>query len=59
MRKTGEISSDLPLIIEIVDAAEKIKVFTIVVERFFEESKSGGLITLEKAEVIRYKPGKR
>jgi len=59
VRKTGEISSDLPLIIEIVDAAEKIKVFTIVVERFFEESKSGSLITLEKAEVIRYKPGKR
>ncbi|MGV8945759.1 MAG: DUF190 domain-containing protein [Lutibacter sp.] len=53
--KLLEISSDLPIIIEIVDTDEKIKDFTKIVENLFEESKSGGLITLEKAEIIRYK----
>jgi PII-like signaling protein len=57
--KLLEISSDLPLIVEIVDTDEKIKNFTQTVERFFEESKSGGLITIEKANVIRYKAGEK
>lgn len=55
--KLLEISSDLPLIIEIVDTEEKIKKFTQTVEQLFEQVKSGGLITIEKAEVIRYKTG--
>jgi len=56
--KLFEISSDLPLVIEIVDTEEKIRAFTKTVEQLFEQAKSGGLITLEKAEVIRYKAGK-
>ena len=53
--KLFEISSDLPMVIEIVDTEEKIRTFTKIVEKMFEETKSGGLITIEKAEVIRYK----
>jgi PII-like signaling protein len=56
--KLLEISSDLPLVIEIVDTEEKIRAFTQAIEPWFEEAQSGGLITLEKAEVIRYRPGK-
>lgn len=55
--KLFEISSDLPLVIEIVDEEEKIRKFTKTIEHFFEHSNSGGLITIEKAEVIRYKAG--
>src|ERR1041384_4854671 len=51
--KLFEISSDLPMIIEIVDTEEKIRAFTQTVEDLFEQTKSGGLITIEKAEVIR------
>ncbi len=57
--KFFEISSDLPLVVEIVDTEEKIRGFTKTVEHLFEESKSGGLITIEKAEVIRYKASKK
>lgn len=57
--KLLELSSDLPIIVEIVDDEEKIKRFVEVVERMFEQAQSGGLITLEKAEVIRYKAGKK
>jgi PII-like signaling protein len=53
--KLFEISSDLPLVIEIVDSEEKIRAFIKAVDHLFEQAKSGGLITLEKAEVIRYK----
>ena len=55
--KLFEISSDLPLVIEIVDTEEKIREFTKHVEQLFEQTKSGGLITIEKAEVIRYRAG--
>ena len=56
--KLFEISSDLPMVVEIVDTEEKIRSFIKVVEHLFEATKSGGLITVEKAEVIRYKSGK-
>lgn len=56
--KLFEISSDLPLVVEIVDTEEKIKEFTKTVEHLFEQTKSGGLITIEKIEVMRYKAGK-
>jgi uncharacterized protein len=56
--KLFEISSDLPLVIEIVDAENKIREFIKSVEQLFEQTKSGGLITIENAEVIRYKAGK-
>lgn len=56
--KLFELSSDLPLVIEIVDSKEKIREFLKAVEHLFEQAKSGGLITLEKAEVILYKSSK-
>jgi PII-like signaling protein len=56
--KLFDISTDLPVIVEIVDTLDKINLFVQKVEQLFEESKSGGLITLEKAEVIRYRSGK-
>ena len=56
--KLFDISSDLPVIVEIVDTLENINLFVKFVEQLFEESKSGGLITVEKAEVIRYKSGR-
>ncbi len=54
--KVLALSDDLPMIIEIVDNEEKINSFIPIVDKLFEKSKSGGLITMEKVEVIRYKP---
>lgn len=56
--KLFEISSDLPLVIEIVDTEEKIKNFLKSVEHMFEHTKSGVLITMEKVEVVRYNSSK-
>ena len=57
--KMIELSNDLPIIVEIVDADDRIRKFIETVENLFEESKNGGLITIENIEVILYKPGEK
>ncbi|MEP7231761.1 MAG: DUF190 domain-containing protein [Ginsengibacter sp.] len=56
--KLFDISIDMPLIVEIVDTEEKIRQFVKTVDHLFEKTNSGGLVTIEKAEVIRYRTGK-
>lgn len=53
-----EISEDLPIVIEIVDKQEKIDAFLPVVDKLFETCGRGGLITIEKVEVLYYNPKK-
>jgi PII-like signaling protein len=55
--KILRLSEDLPMIIEIVDEIEKIEKFIPVINEIFEKSRSGGLITIEKAEIIKYTSG--
>jgi uncharacterized protein len=55
--KILRLSEDLPLTIEIVDSSEKIEKFIPIVDEIFESSKSGGLITIEKAEILKYTSG--
>ena len=57
--KLFEISSDLPMVIEIADTDDKVRAFSKVVEELFEKSNSGGLITIEDVEIIRYRPSKK
>jgi uncharacterized protein len=54
-----ELSEDLPLVIEIVDSQIKIEEFIPTVEKIFEEANCGGLITLERAEIIKYTATKK
>lgn len=56
--KILRLSEDLPIVIEIVDELDKIESFIPLVEEIFEECGCGGLITIEKARIIRYKPSK-
>ena len=49
--KILRLSMDLPLVIEIVDAEEKINAFLPVIDAMLK----GGLVTLEKARVIDYR----
>lgn len=53
------ISEDLPLVIEIVDEVKKIEAFIPIVGKIFEESNCGGLITMEKAEIIIFRTTKK
>ncbi len=53
--KILRLSEDLPLVIEIVDEVEKIEEFIPIVDDIFEKADCGGLITMEKVEIIKYK----
>lgn len=52
--KILRLSEDLPLIIEIVDEIKKIEEFIKILDTIFEEANCGGLITIEKAQIIKY-----
>jgi uncharacterized protein len=56
--KLLDLSMDLPIIVEIVDEKEKIETFIGMADRMIEEAGCGALITIETAEVIRYKSRK-
>src|ERR1700761_2295394 len=51
--KILRLSEDLPLVIEIVDSEEKINAFLPVLAKMV----GGGLVTLEKVQVIHYRSG--
>jgi uncharacterized protein len=48
-----DLSTDLPILIEIVDTEEKIREFIPVLDEIVHE----GLVTLETVEIIHYKSG--
>lgn len=52
--KILRLSEDMPLIIEIVDEIDKIEKFIPELDKIFEKANCGGLITIEKADVIKY-----
>ncbi len=51
--KIERLSSDLPIIVEIVDTREKLEAFLAVIDPAISE----GLATIEKAYVHFYRPG--
>ena len=54
-----EITEKLPVVIEIVDEAEKIDQFTRKILPWFDRISTGCLITSEKADIVLFKQGKR
>jgi PII-like signaling protein len=52
--KILRLSMDLPIVIEMVDSEEKIRGFLPILETMI----GGGLVTLEKVQVIQYRPPK-
>jgi PII-like signaling protein len=51
--KILRLSMDLPMVIEIVDSEEKIRAFLPVLDGMM----GGGLVTMEKVQVIDYRAG--
>jgi hypothetical protein len=57
--KILRLSEDMPMVIEIVDEEEKIEKFLPIIHDIFEKANSGGLVTMEKAEIIKYVSNKK
>lgn len=53
--KILRLSTDRPIVIEIVDSKEKVEAFLPVVDEMMDS----GLVTLERAQVIRYRHKER
>ena len=49
-----ELSEDLPVVVEIIDAEEKVRAFLERVGPLLEEAGCGVLMTMETVEVVRY-----
>jgi len=54
--KILDLSSDMSLVIEIVDEEDKITAFQSTLSQMFEEAGCGGLVTLENIRIIHYLP---
>jgi PII-like signaling protein len=52
--KILRLSEDMPIVIEIVDDEKKIEEFLPVLHDLFEKADCGGLITMERADIIKY-----
>ncbi len=53
-----DLSTDLPVVVEIADEEEKINRFLPVLHELFESAQCGGLVTVENVKVIKYLHGK-
>jgi len=49
-----DLSTDLPIIVEITDEETKIDRFLPTLHDLFEAARCGGLVTIENVKVIRY-----
>ncbi|HEX7528264.1 MAG TPA: DUF190 domain-containing protein [Thermoanaerobaculia bacterium] len=49
-----ELSEDLQIVVEIVDAEEKVRGFLERIDPLLTEAGCGVLMTLEKVEIVRY-----
>ncbi|MBX7150079.1 DUF190 domain-containing protein [bacterium] len=54
--KILRLSEDLPIVIEIVDTEEKIRLALPELDKLIYDANCGVLMTLEKAEIIKYTP---
>jgi PII-like signaling protein len=55
-QKILDLSSDMPMVVEIVDEEVKIKAFQASLSPLFEKAGCGGLVTLENIRIIHYLP---
>jgi uncharacterized protein len=57
--KLWETSEKLPLIVEIIDKSEKVEQFFQTIKPYFEKIKYGCIVTLEKADILYFKTGRK
>ena len=55
--KVFALSNDLPVLIEIVDTTKNLEAFCPALYKMLDDSKKGGLVTLQKVNVLRYRKG--
>jgi PII-like signaling protein len=57
--KIFALSSDLPVVIEIIDNIGKLDEFAKRVNELLDQSQKGGLVTFQEIDVVRYEKGEK
>jgi uncharacterized protein len=57
--KIFALSSDLPIVIEMIDQTENLRTFLPRLNELLDMSKKGGLVIMEPVEVLRYQKGQK
>lgn len=57
--KFWEISEKIPVIVEIIDKAEKVDLFYEMIKPFFLELKKGIMVTLDKTNIVYCRTGEK
>ena len=57
--KLLDLSGDMPMVIEIVDAETRIEAFRPILAEMIEETGRGAMVTMENIRVVHYKPGQK
>ena len=57
--KFWEITEKWPVVVEIVDEAEKVEKFAETILPYFEKLRYGCMVTIEKATIVLYKTGRK
>ena len=57
--KIFALSSDMPVVIELVDNIEKLDEFVKKANEIMDTGKKGGLITFQEINVLRYEKGEK
>lgn len=52
-----DLSSDMPVVVEIVDDESAINAFLPSLNELMGQARSGGLVTMEKVQIIKYLHG--
>lgn len=55
--KILRLSEDLPIVVEIVDTEENVRKLIPMIDEMIRQAGCGALVTIEKAEIVRYTPG--
>jgi len=55
-QKILDLSSDMPMVVEMVDEEDKITAFQSSLSSLFDEAGCGGLVTLENVRIVHYLP---
>jgi len=53
--RTLRLSEDLPVVIEIVEASDRVEALLALLDEMVQE----GLVTMEKVRIVKYSPGNR
>lgn len=56
-RRLWEVSEKLPMVVEIIDMEEKLRLFLEVVRPFFARIRNGCVVTLDKTTVVLSRTG--